>query len=192
MSDEKTRLFVAIVLVQTMQYKNSWLIYLLQLCWYKQRKGTTVDLLVCCYCVSTNNAMKQQLTTVDLLNCCYCVNSNITREQQLTHLFVATVLVQTMYSISSVYGFWKLMLLVRSQIHSWVLAARNRYITDITWPFNFSTVKHSTKDMWHQLQHQDTDIYISNVPFCRMWFEGTNGVTQPSNNHSTVCSKHDD
>lgn len=52
----------------------------------------------------------------------------------------AELLVQTMYSTSSVYGFWKLKLLVLSHTHSRFLA-RNRYMMDITWPFSFSTAK---------------------------------------------------
>jgi len=52
---------------------------------------------------------------------------------------VAMVFVQTMYSTSSVYGFWKLMLHVFSHSHSFVFAARKRYIIDITWPFIFNT-----------------------------------------------------
>ena len=53
-----------------------------------------------------------------------------------THLTL--VLVQMMYSISSEYGFWKVKLLVRINIHSRFFM-RNRYITDRTWPFNFTT-----------------------------------------------------
>ena len=51
---------------------------------------------------------------------------------------MAKPLVHTMYSTSSVYGFWKLKLDVRNHTHSRFLA-RNRYIMDITWPFSFKT-----------------------------------------------------
>ena len=60
-----------------------------------------------------------------------------------THLI--RLFVQTMYSTSSVYGFWKLKLLVRSHTQSWLLAW-NRYITDITWPFNLSTATNTIHD----------------------------------------------
>ena len=53
--------------------------------------------------------------------------------------YLAELLVHTIYSTSSVYGFWKLKLLVRSQTHSRFLA-RKRYITDITCPFSLRTV----------------------------------------------------
>ena len=52
--------------------------------------------------------------------------------------YFAQLLVQTMYSISSVYGFWKLKQLMRSHTQSWFLAQK-RYITETAWPFSFST-----------------------------------------------------
>ena len=74
--------------------------------------------------------------------------------QSVTYLM--RLLVQTMYSTSSVYGFWKLKLLVRSHTHSWLLAWK-RYITDITWPFSLSTAARetTTSSTWrHQLAVQ--------------------------------------
>ena len=52
--------------------------------------------------------------------------------------YFAEVLVQTMYSTSSVYGLRKAKAEVRSQTQSRDLD-RNRYMTDITCPFNLST-----------------------------------------------------
>lgn len=52
--------------------------------------------------------------------------------------YLTLVLVQMMYSISSEYGFWKVKLLVRINTHSRFLV-RNRYMTDSTWPFSFTT-----------------------------------------------------
>lgn len=57
--------------------------------------------------------------------------------------YLADVLVQTIYSTSSVYGFWKLKLEVRSHTHS-RLDARKRYMMDITCPFNLRTETHNT------------------------------------------------
>lgn len=57
------------------------------------------------------------------------------------------VLVQMTYSISSEYGFWKVKLLVRISSHS-RLFVRNRYMTDSTWPFSFTTCRHIPRRTW--------------------------------------------
>ena len=49
-----------------------------------------------------------------------------------------TLLEQTMYSASSVYGFWKLWQLVRSHTQ-FPSFARNLYLTDNGWPLSFIT-----------------------------------------------------
>ena len=63
---------------------------------------------------------------------------NVSSCHPLTYL--TAVFVHTMYSTSSVYGFWKLKQLVLSQHHSRFLAWK-RYIRDNTWPFSFTAVK---------------------------------------------------
>ena len=70
-------------------------------------------------------------------------------EHIMTHLF--ELFVHTMYSTSSVYGFWKLKQLVLSHTQSRFLA-RNRYITDITWPFIFNTDNTNKQTIIIQLQ----------------------------------------
>ena len=50
---------------------------------------------------------------------------------------------QTMYSASSVYGFWKLWQLVLSHTQFPSLA-RNLYLTDSVWPFSFMTETKNT------------------------------------------------
>lgn len=60
---------------------------------------------------------------------------------QVTHLTLT--LVQMIYSISSENGFWKVKELVLIQIHSLDLE-RNRYMTERTWPFSFTTCNENT------------------------------------------------
>lgn len=64
------------------------------------------------------------------------------KQQKATHLTLT--LVQMMYSISSEKGFWKVKELVLIQSHSLDLE-RNRYMTESTWPFSFTTCNESSR-----------------------------------------------
>lgn len=65
-----------------------------------------------------------------------------------THLTLT--LVQMIYSISSENGFWKVNELVLIQIHSLDLE-RNRYMTERTWPFSFTTCNKSNTSLVYML-----------------------------------------
>lgn len=66
----------------------------------------------------------------------------------VTHLTLT--LVQIIYSISSENGFWKVKELVLIQIHSLDLE-RNRYMTERTWPFSFTTCNESNTSVVYML-----------------------------------------
>lgn len=66
----------------------------------------------------------------------------------MTHLTLT--LVQMIYSISSENGFWKVKELVLIQIHS-LDFERNRYMTERTWPFSFTTCNESNTSVVYTL-----------------------------------------
>lgn len=93
---------------------------------------------------------------------CYIISAiGKIRLESVTHLTLT--LVHMIYSISSENGFWNVKELVLIQIHSLDLA-RNRNITDRTWPFNFTTWGHKSS-VTHTQSHCGVFIRSSSSGF---------------------------